>query len=75
MNIAAFNVGIAVAPLASGLVINTGLGLAGTAWSGAAFGVAHMGSVLLDRHLTRRHEAGTEEPTTVSELEHAPAAS
>ncbi|MFJ1608498.1 Cmx/CmrA family chloramphenicol efflux MFS transporter [Streptomyces sp. NPDC088253] len=75
VNIAAFNVGIAVAPLASGLVINTGLGLAGTAWIGAAFGVAHMGSVLLDRHLTRRHEAGTEEPTTVSELEHAPAAS
>jgi DHA1 family chloramphenicol resistance protein-like MFS transporter len=74
VNIAAFNVGIAVAPLASGLVINTGLGLAGTAWIGAAFGVAHMGSVLLDRHLTRRHEAGTEEPTTVSELEHAPAA-
>jgi DHA1 family chloramphenicol resistance protein-like MFS transporter len=56
-------------------VINTALGLAGTAWIGAAFGVAHMGSVLLDRHLTRRHEAGTEEPTTVSELEHAPAAS
>ncbi|WP_328513169.1 MFS transporter [Streptomyces mirabilis] len=75
VNIAAFNVGIAVAPLASGLVINTGLGLAGTAWIGAAFGVAHMGSVLLDRHLTRRHEAGTEEPTTVFELEHAPAAS
>ncbi|WP_405827957.1 Cmx/CmrA family chloramphenicol efflux MFS transporter [Streptomyces sp. NBC_01176] len=59
VNIAAFNVGIAVAPLASGLVINTGLGLAGTAWIGAAFGVAHMGSVLLDRHLTRRHAAGT----------------
>ncbi|MER5513719.1 hypothetical protein [Streptomyces sp. NPDC002763] len=30
VGIAAFNVGIAVAPLASGLVINTGLGLAGT---------------------------------------------
>jgi DHA1 family chloramphenicol resistance protein-like MFS transporter len=56
-------------------VINTGLGLAGTAWIGAAFGVAHMASVLLDRHLTRRHEAGTEEPTAVSALEHAPAAS
>ncbi|WP_394365705.1 Rossmann-fold NAD(P)-binding domain-containing protein [Streptomyces sasae] len=45
-------------PLASGLVIGTGLGLAGTAWIGAAFGVARLGSVLLDRHLTRRHEAG-----------------
>ncbi|WP_432175587.1 MFS transporter [Streptomyces sp. Tue6028] len=69
VNIAAFNVGIAVAPLASGLVINTGLGLAGTAWIGAAFGVAHMGSVLLDRRLTRRHEAGATVLATASEPE------
>ncbi|HEX6453712.1 MAG TPA: Cmx/CmrA family chloramphenicol efflux MFS transporter [Trebonia sp.] len=65
--VAAFNVGIAVAPLVSGLVIGTRLGLAGTAWIGAAFAVAHMGSVLLDRHLTRRHEAGTATLTAASE--------
>lgn len=59
---------LAVAPLTSGLVINTGLGLAGTAWIGAAFGVAHMGSVLLDRHLTRRHEAGSKAPATAPSL-------
>ncbi|MEU5109174.1 hypothetical protein AB0H07_44195, partial [Streptomyces sp. NPDC021354] len=75
VNIAAFNVGIAVAPLASGLVINTGLGLAGTAWIGAAFAVAHVGSVLLDRHLTRRHEAGVTMPATASDPERVAAAS
>jgi DHA1 family chloramphenicol resistance protein-like MFS transporter len=67
VTVAAFNVGIAVAPLVSGLVIGTRLGLAGTAWIGAAFAVAHMGSVLLDRHLTRRHEAGTAALTAASE--------
>lgn len=75
VNIAAFNVGIAVAPLASGLVINTGPGLAGTAWIGAAFAVAHVGSVLLDRHLTRRHEAGATMPATASDPERVAAVS
>ncbi|MET7894498.1 hypothetical protein ACFYRG_38205 [Streptomyces mirabilis] len=59
VNIAAFNTGVAAAPIISGLVINTGLGLAGTAWIGAAFAVTAMGSTLLDRHLTRRHQTVT----------------
>ncbi|MER5900107.1 MFS transporter [Streptomyces mirabilis] len=63
VNIAAFNIGIAAAPMISGLVINTGLGLAGTAWIGAAFAVTAMGSTLLDRHLTRRHQTVTLEGT------------
>ncbi|WP_323186765.1 hypothetical protein [Streptomyces sp. NBC_00365] len=46
-------------PVVSGLVINTGLGLAGTAWIGAAFAVTAMGSTPLDRHLTRRHQTLT----------------
>ncbi|MFF4961100.1 Cmx/CmrA family chloramphenicol efflux MFS transporter [Streptomyces sp. NPDC001222] len=61
VNIAAFNVGIAAAPMVSGLVIGTGLGLAGTAWIGAAFAVAAMGTTLLDRRLTRRHQAAAPE--------------
>ncbi|MFJ3306714.1 Cmx/CmrA family chloramphenicol efflux MFS transporter [Streptomyces sp. NPDC086549] len=60
VNIAAFNVGIAAAPMVSGLVIDTRLGLAGTAWIGAAFAVAAMGTTLLDRRLTRRHQAVTQ---------------
>lgn len=59
MNIAAFDIGIAAAPVVCGLVINTGLGLAGTAWIGAAFAVTAMDSTLLDRHLTRRHQTLT----------------
>ncbi|MFF1741898.1 hypothetical protein [Streptomyces mirabilis] len=59
VNIAAFNIGIAAAPVISGLVIDTGLGLAGSAWIGAAFAVTAMGSTLLDRHLTRRHQTVT----------------
>ncbi|MEX3106307.1 Cmx/CmrA family chloramphenicol efflux MFS transporter [Streptomyces sp. ST1020] len=51
LNIVAFNVGIAVAPWVSGLVIETGLGLAGIGWVGAGFGVAAMVSALVDRGL------------------------
>ncbi|MGW9132923.1 Cmx/CmrA family chloramphenicol efflux MFS transporter [Streptomyces sp. NPDC055681] len=56
MNIAAFNVGIAVAPWVSGLVIDASPGLAGIGWVGAAFALAAVASTLLDRHLTRRHQ-------------------
>ncbi|MDX3227601.1 MFS transporter [Streptomyces sp. ME19-01-6] len=59
INIAAFNVGIAVAPYISGLVIDAGLGLAAIGWVGAAFALAAVESTLLDRHLTRRHQRGT----------------
>ncbi|WP_409474125.1 hypothetical protein [Streptomyces sp. HC307] len=57
VNIAAFNLGIAVAPWVGGLLIDAGFGLEVTAWVGAAFAVAALGSTLLDRFLTRRHEA------------------
>ncbi|MGW1753822.1 hypothetical protein [Streptomyces mirabilis] len=50
---------IAAATIISGLVINTGLGLAGTAWIGAAFAVTARGSTLLDHHFTRRHQTAT----------------
>ncbi|MGW2328493.1 Cmx/CmrA family chloramphenicol efflux MFS transporter [Streptomyces sp. NPDC001700] len=55
MNIAAFNVGIAVAPWVSGLVIDAGPGLAGIGWVGAAFALAAIASTLIDRRCTRRH--------------------
>ncbi|MHA5054757.1 Cmx/CmrA family chloramphenicol efflux MFS transporter [Streptomyces sp. SD15] len=79
VNIAAFNIGIAAAPIVSGLVIDTGLGLAGTAWIGAAFAVTAMGSTLLDRHLTRRHQVQTVTPgagllTAIPDLQQATAA-
>ncbi|MFM9615688.1 Cmx/CmrA family chloramphenicol efflux MFS transporter [Streptomyces niveiscabiei] len=51
LNIVAFNVGIAVAPWVSGLVIETGSGLAGIGWVGAGFGMAAMVSALVDRGL------------------------
>ncbi|MEU1301415.1 MULTISPECIES: Cmx/CmrA family chloramphenicol efflux MFS transporter [Streptomyces] len=57
MNIAAFNLGIAVAPWVSGLVIDAGHGLAATAWVGAAFAVAAIVTTLLDRRLHHRHRA------------------
>ncbi|CAM5740261.1 putative Chloramphenicol resistance protein [Streptomyces afghaniensis 772] len=53
LNIAAFNVGIALAPWVSGLVIDAGSGLAGIGWVGAAFALAALASTLLDRQLTR----------------------
>jgi DHA1 family chloramphenicol resistance protein-like MFS transporter len=56
MNIAAFNVGIAVAPWVSGLVIDAAPGLAGIGRVGAAFALAAVASTLLDRSLTRRHQ-------------------
>ncbi|MFD5952083.1 MFS transporter [Streptomyces collinus] len=59
VNIAAFTVGIAVAPWISGLVIDAGPGLAGIGWVGAAFALAAVASTLLDRHLTRRHVCAT----------------
>ncbi|WP_369166881.1 Cmx/CmrA family chloramphenicol efflux MFS transporter [Streptomyces sp. R28] len=62
LNIAAFNVGIAVAPWVSGLVIDAGPGLAGIGRVGAAFAVAAVASTLLDRHLTRRHRHTTPAP-------------
>lgn len=55
LNIAAFNVGIALAPWVSGLVIDAGSGLAGIGWVGAAFALAALASTLLDLHLTRHH--------------------
>ncbi|MBA4866734.1 MFS transporter [Streptomyces sp. PSKA54] len=62
LNIAAFNVGIAVAPWVSGLVIDAGPGLAGIGWVGAAFALAAVASTLLDRRLTRRHQHTTRIP-------------
>jgi DHA1 family chloramphenicol resistance protein-like MFS transporter len=59
LNIAGFNVGIAVAPWVSGLVVDAGPGLAGTGWVGAAFALAALASTLLDRHLTRRQRRMT----------------
>ncbi|MEU6182018.1 Cmx/CmrA family chloramphenicol efflux MFS transporter [Streptomyces coeruleorubidus] len=55
LNITAFNVGIALAPWVSGLVIDAGPGLAGIGRVGAAFALAGLASTLLDRHLTRHH--------------------
>jgi len=54
MNIAAFNVGIAIAPWVAGLVIDADLGLAAIGWVGAAFALAALASTLLDRRLTHR---------------------
>ncbi|WP_416973075.1 Cmx/CmrA family chloramphenicol efflux MFS transporter [Streptomyces sp. 4F14] len=54
LNIVAFNVGIAVAPWLSGLVIDTGLGLPGIGWIGAAFALAALASTLTDRALAGR---------------------
>ncbi|MFD7136450.1 MFS transporter [Streptomyces sp. NPDC059894] len=59
VNIAAFNVGITLAPIVSGLVIGAGLGLAATGWVAAAFALAAAGTTLWDRRLTRRHRATT----------------
>ncbi|CAL9676593.1 MFS transporter [Streptomyces sp. enrichment culture] len=52
VNIAAFNVGVAIAPWVSGLVLDAGPGPAGIGWVGAAFALAAVASTLLDRHLT-----------------------
>ncbi|WP_225859079.1 hypothetical protein [Streptomyces albicerus] len=60
MNIAAFNVGIAIAPWVAGLVIDADLGLAAIGWVGAAFALAAFASTLLDRRLTRRHQRTTQ---------------
>ncbi|ANS63330.1 arabinose efflux permease family protein [Streptomyces lincolnensis] len=67
MNIAAFNVGIAVAPWVSGLAIDAGPGPAGIGWVGAAFALAALANTLLDRHLTHRHRRTTSRsaPTAV----------
>ncbi|MER5194088.1 Cmx/CmrA family chloramphenicol efflux MFS transporter [Streptomyces sp. NPDC002755] len=54
VNIAAFNVGITIAPWIAGLVIDAGPGLAGIGWVGAAFALAAIASTLLDRHLAHR---------------------
>ncbi|MFD3589476.1 Cmx/CmrA family chloramphenicol efflux MFS transporter [Streptomyces sp. NPDC058683] len=62
MNIAAFNVGVAIAPWAAGLVIDAGFGLAATGWVGAAFGLAALATTLLDRHLTHRHQSDRHSP-------------
>ncbi|MGN9762011.1 hypothetical protein [Streptomyces sp. SD31] len=59
VNIAAFDVGIAVAPWVSVLVIDAGPGRAGIGRVGAPFAVAAVPSTLLDRHLTRRHQRTT----------------
>jgi DHA1 family chloramphenicol resistance protein-like MFS transporter len=72
VNIAAFNVGIAIAPWASGLVIDAGPGLAGIGWVGAAFALAAVASTLLDRHLTRRHQRTT--PLSATAVPDAPEA-
>ncbi|MFI6743228.1 hypothetical protein ACIBI9_60995 [Nonomuraea sp. NPDC050451] len=56
INIAAFNVGIALAPWASGLIIDAGPGLAAIGWVGAAFALGAAAATLLDRHLTGRHQ-------------------
>jgi len=55
--IAAINVGIALAPVVSGLPLDHGYGLTAAAWVNAAFAVAAVGTTLLDRHLTGRHRA------------------
>ncbi|MGW1117412.1 hypothetical protein ACWD5B_09925 [Streptomyces tanashiensis] len=70
MNIAAFNVGIAVAPWVSGLVIDAGPGLPGIDWVGAAFALAAVASALLDRNLTHRHRLAT--PTPAPAVTEAP---
>ncbi|MER5227386.1 Cmx/CmrA family chloramphenicol efflux MFS transporter [Streptomyces flaveus] len=63
MNIAAFNVGIAIAPWVAGLVIDADLGLAAIGWVGAAFALAALASTLLDGRLTRRHQHTTQNLT------------
>ncbi|MEW2397954.1 Cmx/CmrA family chloramphenicol efflux MFS transporter [Streptomyces sp. NPDC046862] len=62
MNIAAFNVGITVAPWVSGLVIDAAPGLSGIGWVGAAFALAAVASTLLDRRLTHRDRRATPAP-------------
>ncbi|MFD8722361.1 hypothetical protein ACFV2H_31390 [Streptomyces sp. NPDC059629] len=76
VNSAVFNLGIAVAPLASGLVIGTGLGLAGTAWIGARGlrGGPH-GQRAAGPSSHPASRSGVTAPTAVVEPEHAPAAS
>ncbi|MGW8362589.1 Cmx/CmrA family chloramphenicol efflux MFS transporter [Streptomyces wedmorensis] len=71
MNIAAFNVGIAVAPWVSGLVIDAAPGLAGIGWVGAAFALVAIASTLLDRNLTRRHRRATPAPAVTEAPEPA----
>ncbi|MFI0821045.1 MFS transporter [Streptomyces sp. NPDC021098] len=58
LNIAAFNVGIAVAPYVSGLVIDHGPGLAAIGYVGAAFALGALATALRDGALTAR--AGSE---------------
>jgi len=53
-NVSAFQLGITVAPLLGGLAIGAGFGLASVGWVGAVFGLAVLGSVLLDARLHRR---------------------
>lgn len=73
INIAAFNVGIALAPWMSGLVIEAGPGLAAIGWVGAAFALGAVGSTLLDRRLTRHHQRGTTRIVTAAVPEAAQA--
>lgn len=55
-NVAAFQVGITVAPLLGGYAISAGFGLTSVSWVGALFGVAALGCALLDARL-HRHTA------------------
>jgi DHA1 family chloramphenicol resistance protein-like MFS transporter len=53
-NVAAFQVGITVAPLLGGYAISAGFGLTSVGWVGALFGVAALGCALLDARLHQR---------------------
>ncbi|WP_328767032.1 hypothetical protein [Streptomyces sp. NBC_00286] len=66
MHIAAFNVGIAIAPWVAGLVIDADLGLPAIGWVGAAFALAALASTLLDGRLTRHHQHTTQNLTAAA---------
>lgn len=58
-NVSAFQLGIMVAPLAGGVVIGAGQGIAAVGWAGALFGVAALGTATLK---VRRNASTRGEP-------------
>ncbi|SDH42983.1 Cmx/CmrA family chloramphenicol efflux MFS transporter [Nonomuraea jiangxiensis] len=60
LSVSSFNLGITVGPWLSGLFISAGLGYPSVAWTGAAIGLAALGSVALAATLHRRGSALSE---------------
>ncbi|MEO3869156.1 Cmx/CmrA family chloramphenicol efflux MFS transporter [Nonomuraea sp. B12E4] len=60
LNVSSFNVGISVGPWLSGLFLTAGLGYPSVAWTGAAIGLAALGTVTLAATLARKGSVARE---------------